>query len=378
MECRVTESRFWSWLPLLAAALSTYGPVGNNYGFALYFLSWRHGFVKRGLLGELFSSIPFLSRTTLLAIELVFIAAAYLLTYILFRRLLFGEGRERIFAALLLSAPAMLPHIGYLFAQPDVMLYLIVLLSLAAWIYMPALAAIWISCALSMIAMLAHEAFLLMFYPLLLAILWRKCRRKEVRWNMALCSIACVAIAWIMIVHFGTLKVSPDLIWAEALARTNVPVQRQVYDVMASSLHDQWLLVQRMYTPGVVRVFLFTLILSVPYFWMLGEIAKTVLHADGAKRIDRVLLIALMLSPLVLCLLGHDTTRWIGAGCMSVSLYLLYLLMEDREGTIKMAIVEWMSRTNVYVWIAYLFLIGPFGATGIRSAEQINMLWRLQ
>jgi len=49
------------WVPLLTGLANSYGPVALNYGFALYFLNYRHGFVKRGLIGTLMEPIPFLT-----------------------------------------------------------------------------------------------------------------------------------------------------------------------------------------------------------------------------------------------------------------------------------------------------------------------------
>src|SRR5215469_8448716 len=114
-----------SFIPLLAGLANTYGPVAFNYGIALYFLNYRHGFVKRGLIGTVIEPIPFLTRAGLIALQLGFIYAAFGLTYFLLRRLLFGSAQDRALAAMLFAAPALLPHIGVLFAQPDVTLYLI-------------------------------------------------------------------------------------------------------------------------------------------------------------------------------------------------------------------------------------------------------------
>src|SRR5580692_2927415 len=120
-----TSAAMLAWAPLLVGAASSYGGIAFNYGFALYFLNYRHGFVKRGLVGELFSGVAFLPRTHLLAIEYLFLAAAFALTYLVFRTMLFGTASECRLAAALLSAPALLPHLGFMFAQPDVTLYIL-------------------------------------------------------------------------------------------------------------------------------------------------------------------------------------------------------------------------------------------------------------
>ncbi|MBS1814044.1 MAG: hypothetical protein JSS87_04125 [Acidobacteria bacterium] len=362
-------AEFWSWLPLLCAAVWSFGPVANNYGFALYFLTWQHGFVKRGLVGELFAGIPFLSRGDLLLIEYLFLVAAYVAAYIVFRRVIFGSREERLFAALLLSSPAMLPHIGYLFAQPDVTLFLLTLGCLAAWTRCSPFAALSVTTVLASVALLSHEAFSLMFYPLMVAIVWRACRRGALKWRWALVHVFLVCVVFGAVIHFGKLKVSPNTVLAEAQARTNVAVQRQVYDVMASSLGEQLALVHRLYTGYVIHVLVLTVLFSFPFWWLLFSLARRALRADGACRIDRYIFAVCMFSPLLLCALGHDTTRWIGAACADVCLYLLYLFMTEKK--VRQSMSEWATGEQVYAWLAYLLLIGPYEATGIYSAVRI-------
>src|SRR5438105_4273670 len=92
-------ARLWSWLPALAGLINSYGPVAYNYGFALYFLSWNHGFVKRGLVGEMLLAFSTLTRSELIVVEFLFILAAIALTYLVFNQLLFGTLEDRILAA---------------------------------------------------------------------------------------------------------------------------------------------------------------------------------------------------------------------------------------------------------------------------------------
>ncbi|HEY9136942.1 MAG TPA: hypothetical protein VIM67_01635, partial [Terriglobus sp.] len=219
------------WVPLIVAAFASYGHVGWNYGFALYFLNYRHGFVKRGLVGELFSPFAFLSRNQLLTIEYLFLAAAFLLCYVVFRRALFQEHALTLPAVLLLIAPGTLPHIGYLFAQPDVTMFLLMLLSVWALLQLRPLTAALVSLPLCCLGLLAHEAFSLMFYPLIAAILLNLARTRRLPWTVAISHVIVVGGAFVSIVHFGKLKVSPDTILQEGLARTDVGIQRQVYDV---------------------------------------------------------------------------------------------------------------------------------------------------
>lgn len=368
--------RMLPWIPLLAAALASYGPVGFNYGFALYFLDYRHGFVKRGLIGQMFTPAAFLSRAELLTVEYAFLAAGFALTYLLFRRLLFTGTAESRLAVILLSAPAALPHLGYLFAQPDITLYILVILSLALFAHADPRIAAAVSLPLCCLGLLTHEAFLLMFYPAVLAAmlyLWR--RSKLPLWTVALHGVIVLA-CFAAVLHGGALKVSPDLILQEAQARTNVPIQRQVYDVMASTLAQQRALVYRMYTPGVMRMLWLTLLLSAPYFVLLVRLLDTTLRRAALPRAQRLLTAALFLSPLLLCTLGHDTTRWIGAMCLDATLFLLFVQMKEPYDSAARAFLrEWSAQPVALVWLAYVLAVGPYGATGLRAAEQLVSAW---
>jgi len=376
-----------AWMPLLAGAINSYGPVAMNYGFALYFLPYRHGFVKRGLVGEMFSRLTWMPRGELIAIEYAFLAAAFALSYVVFRELLFGTVAERKLAAALLCAPAMLPHLGFLFAQPDVTLYILTLGGVAALLWMRPLAGAAASCLLCCIALLAHEAFSLMFYPLIAAILLQLCMRRRLSWAAGLAHVAIVALVFIAVLHFGTLEVSPDLILREAQVRTNVGVQRQVYDVMASNLTEQRSLLRQMYGAYVWRVLATTLLLSLPYFVLLGRLLFGAMRAAGAPRWERIATGILCLTPMTLCWLGHDVSRWLGAVGIDATLFILWMyLHEQREGVDEMPVqnsaddartflTNWATGPSYTAWLIYLLVIGPFGATGIRSAEQFVQAW---
>lgn len=355
------------WTPLIVAAFASYGPVGWNYGFALYFLNYNHGFVKRGFVGELFSHFAYLTRGQLLFTEYFFLAAAYLLCYVVFRPTLFRNRETSMIAVLLLSAPAALPHIGYLFAQPDVTMFLLLLLCLWMLFTMRPLAAACATVPLCIIGLCAHEAFSLMFYPLVVAILLEQCRTRRLPWIALIAHVAIIGAAFLAILHFGKLKVSPDTILQEALARTNVGVQRQVYDVMASSFAEQRALVRRLYTSGIWWLLALTLSIAAPYFFLLGKLLRRSMRAAAMPSWQQAFTSLLFLSPLVLCYLGHDFTRWIGAACISASLFILVLAQTNTM--VSNTLSQWTNSENTTAWLAYLIAAGPMGATGTRSAE---------
>jgi hypothetical protein len=96
----------------------------------------------------------------------------------------------------------------------------------------------------------------------------------------------------------------------------------------------------------------------------------------GFSRAQRFVTVALFVSPLVLCALGHDTTRWMGAMCINATLFLLYLYMtEPPGGRLRQAIRDWAGGSSYVPWMVYLLAIGPFGATGLRLADQVISIW---
>ena len=179
---------------------------------------------------------------------------------------------------------------------------------------------------------------------------------------------------FVAVMHWGRMKVSPDVMLAEAQARTHVGIQRQVYDVMASTFAEQEALVSRMYTPGVIRVLIATVVLTLPYMVLLARLLLGTMRASGYGRAHRVVLAMLFVSPLTLCAMGHDTTRWMGAMCMDATLFLLYLCLAQEDAA-SAYLFEWARGRSYLPWLAYLLAVGPYGATGLRSADQIVSAW---
>lgn len=366
--------RLISWIPLLAGLANTYGPVALNYGFALYFLNYRHGFVKRGFIGTFIEPIPYLTRAGLIALQLAFIFAAFGLTYLILRRLFFGSAHDRALTSTLFAAPALLPHIGALFAQPDVTLYLILLATVAAFLHLRSTVAGFVSTVLAVVGLLCHEGFSVAFYPLICAILWDLCRHKRLRWSVAFGQVVLVLAAFLAIMHFGELKVNPDLLLIEAAHRTSVPLQRQLFDVMASSYAQQRSLVSHFYRfRGMQTLYALTTLISVPYFALLVSLLGRTARVRGDTRFDMALRLFLFALPLSLCYLGHDVARWLSACAIDATLFLCYLALTDLR--VREALRAWACGPRPFLWLAWFLIIGPYGATGIRLAERLSILW---
>lgn len=369
--------RLLTLLPVLASLLWLGGTFRRAYGPTHYFLNYQHGFLKRALLGELLLPFHFISLHAILAIELAIFAAVVAVTYFVFRGALFGTLEERALAAFLLAAPALLPHFAYLSGDLDSVLYICTVLVAGAFLAMTASAALACAIALSVIALLIHEAFLLLFYPLILAIMIDLCRRQRLRSSLVIVQLVVVAIVFLAILHYGKWAVPHPEYMAAAQQRTNMPLEGTVFLVLSNTLQQQFRFVAALYTRRLIAGVLLSCLVSLPYFAALVWLIERALGARGYAGKSRWALLALLAAPLLLLPLGHDVMRWVSAVCINISLFLLYLLSttesasESAEGRVLTA---W-TRTPLYgAMLGYVLALGAFGIASTRLVTNIGNL----
>ncbi|MFL6427239.1 MAG: hypothetical protein ACJ71S_03265 [Acidobacteriaceae bacterium] len=361
-------------LPVLASLLWLGGTFHRAYGPTHYFLNYRHGFLKRALLGELLLPLHFISLRTILAIELVIFATVIAVTYRVFRRSLFGTLEERSLAAFLLAAPALLPHFAYLSGDLDSLLYICAVLALGAFLTMPANAAAGCAVALSLVALLIHEAFLLLFYPLLLAVMVDLCRHHRLRRGLFIAQLILIGIAFFAILHFGKWSVPHPEYLAAAQQRTNMPLEGTVFLVLSNTLQQQLHFVATLYTKQLIAGVLLSCLVSLPYFAMLVWLTQGALAVRGYTDRFRWSLLLLLCAPLLLLPLGHDVMRWVSAACINVSLFLLYLYSTVSESTERRPLTGW-TRTPLYpAMFGYTLVLGAYGIASTRLITNMGNL----
>ena len=361
-------------LPVLASLLWLGGTFHRAYGPTHYFLNYRHGFLKRALLGELLLSLHSISLHTILAIELVIFATVIAVTYFVFRRTLFGTLEARSLAALLLAAPALLPHLAYLSGDLDSVLYICAVLAVGAFLAMPANAAVGCAIALSVVALLIHEAFLLLFYPLLLAIMVDLCRRHRLRQALVIAQLVLVAIAFFAILHFGKWSVPHPEYIAAAQQRTNMPLEGTVFLVLSNTLPQQLHFVAALYTKQLIAGVLLSCLVSLPYFAMLVWLTQGALAIRGYTDRSRWSLLLLLCAPLLLLPLGHDVMRWVSAVCINVSLFLLYLYSTASGSDERRPLTDWTTTPLYPAMLGYTLVLGAYGIASTRLITNIGNL----
>jgi hypothetical protein len=361
-------------LPILPSLLWLGGTYHRAYGPTHYFLNYQHGFLKRALLGELLLPLHSISLHAILAIELAIFAAVVAVTYIVFRRMLFGTLEERALAAFLLAAPALLPHFAYLSGDLDSVLYICTVLAVCAFLAMPVTVATVCAIALSIVAMLIHEAFALLFYPVLVAIMIDLCRRHRLRSGVVIAQLAAVAIAFVAILHFGKWSVPHPEYLAAAQQRTNMPLEATVFLVLSNTLQQQFHFVAALYTKPLIAGVLLSCLVSVPYFAVLVWLMQSALAVRGYAKKIRWAFLVLLCTPLLLLPLGHDVMRWISAICVNVSLFFLYLYSTAAEPAERRALTAWTATPLYGAMLGYALALGAFGIASNRLITNIGNL----
>jgi hypothetical protein len=365
--------RLLTALPVLASLPWLAGTFRRAYGPTHYFLSYEHGFLKRALLGELLLPLRFISLHAILAIELVIFAVLVALTYIVFRRILFGSVQERALAAFLLTGPALLPHFAYLSGDLDSLLYCCAVLAVAAFLQMPGTFATFCAIVLSIVALLIHEAFLLLFYPLLLAIMIDLCRRHRLRAGLVVAQLVMIAAAMLVILHYGKWSAPHPEYLAAAQQRTDMPLEGTVFLVLSNTLQKQLRFVTALYDKRLIAGVLLSCLVSLPYFAVLVWLLRRALAARDYTIKSRWTLLLLLCAPLLLLPLGHDVMRWVAAVCVNISLFLLYLYQTGAPAE-RSTLTKWTATPLYGALLAYALALGPFGIASNRLVTNIGKL----
>jgi hypothetical protein len=294
-------------------------------------------------------------------------------TYLVFRRTLFGSVQERALAAFLLAGPALLPHFAYLSGDLDSLLYCCAVLAVAVFLKIPGTLATFCAIVLSIVALLIHEAFLLLFYPLLLAIMVDLCQRHRLRAGIVLAQLAVVAVAMLAILHYGKWSVPHPAYMAAAQQRTDMPLEGTVFLVLSNTLHQQLRFVAALYDKRLIAGVLLSCLISLPYFAVLVWLLRGALARRGYTSKSRWAMLLLLCAPLLLLPLGHDVMRWVAAACGNISLFLLYLY---RSGTAaeRLALTGWTATPLYGALLAYALALGPFGIASNRLVTNIGNL----
>ncbi len=155
----------WTFAVTVARAIR----LPNDFAEAHWLLDYRFGFIKRGLIGSICSvatsllGIPMSSRVILILSEILFCAFCAVLLFLLFRllRQYVGDSGTQLMALVFASSPFLVMS-AHLFGYFDALLYLTAIAAAALVLSDRPYPAAFIS----VVAMLTHESYLLIGFPL--------------------------------------------------------------------------------------------------------------------------------------------------------------------------------------------------------------------
>ena len=363
----------YAWLPIVVTLFSLFPETQGNYGVPYLLYDYRHGFVKRGLLGVPFMPIHHLTRIGFVTIELAMLAVALFAIYRALSRAIFANKQIAQITAILLCAPTMLPHLAQMFLPTDTVLFALLGASLLCLIRLNPLPAMAVSLLLCLVALFVHEAYLLAMYPALLCVFLHLWRRKSLPLGMIATHIAVMFITFLLINHFGALKGDPAKVYAEAQARVAFPLDVQLFRLMHQTMAQyRRESMDFIFNRPFMQAFALAFVFAAPYFWFVGRLLRRCMKASGYSRTQMLLVTLLCCSPLMLMPLATDWPRWVSNCCICASLFCLFMYCVDTDGgPVETAMLQFANDVDLFAWFGYTVALGSFGGLYLTSADRL-------
>jgi len=232
----------------------------------------------------------------------------------------------------------------------------------------------------TVVGLLLHEAFALMFYPLVLGLAADLVHRRRLKASWMGIHLALVFAVFVAVIHFGKLAGTPEQWVAHAQQRTDMHVDGTVFLVLQCTLRQQIDFVRHLYTAQVLGSILLTLGLSIPYGIILWRLVRTACIFRGYSMAHTRWMLVIFAAPLALSLLGHDVMRWVSAMCINVSLYLLLVyrstprVADTDVPDLHKSLTAWTGIPAYAATLLYLLALGPWGIAGNRLMSNMGTL----
>ncbi|MDE1154244.1 MAG: hypothetical protein PW735_00775 [Acidobacteriaceae bacterium] len=361
---------------LSAPALASFSCVGssksNLYAITEYTLSYQHGFVKRGLVGEILRHCGYLTWHKLGEVQMVIMLLVLAACYAVFGRLLYRGPLPQAFLVLfLLLSPACLLHFAATVAHPDSLLFVLLLLAYAALVRLPAAVGPLVALAPCALALLLHESFPLLLYPVLAAIQWDRLRQGKASKTAVALHLSMFTAVFLLVLAFGKLHIPAAQLQAEAQLRTEVPLVEAIFDVVTRGFAGQWHELIAFYSWRLLAEAVLSTVVLLPYLIAAWKLL-TVLNGVRRRPFPTAALVAMLVAPLLLSFLGMDLYRWCAGSLVCGLLFLVYLT-ESGEPEMDAAMNS-LSQPFVSGAIVYGLAAGAMGAGALSLLGRVLFL----
>jgi hypothetical protein len=352
-----------------------------DYAYSHLFLDYSHGFARRSLYGTLFQSIPFISAKMALLLGYAQVLIAVILTYAIFARHFLGSFKEILLFCFFFGGCGLLPHLGLIYGYLDVPLFSLLLITVfiiqfGREHYVTTLVLVT---ALTVIGLLIHEAYLLMFYPAVFLLLLVRMKPGKFSTLAFLFHSAFVACAFCLIILHGNASIDAKAYFDLAKARTDIPISGLVFGVMRGSFHEQFDVAVHFYLRPTTLLFVAVSVLSaLPYLLVLWTFVSVLVSEMQLQNVDltrwvRKLIPFLLATPLLLTLVGFDFMRWLSSVCINITIVAVFqFCFASNRDQIRRAFGRIAEKDWFVSGLLASMIIGPFGVVmGNRLTERL-------
>lgn len=335
----------------------------NRGVLTIWTFTYEHGFLKRALVGDAMARVfgaPSEALVTVLSGIIAVAAAAALLRWFAGPALRDGSVGAWLFALVAASHSATLSNVFYDLGRFDhigLLILLGCLTSLAHGTPGLRLALVPVACA---VGLLVHEAFALMFVPLIFAA-WEYEEGRARRGARVVCLAGLAAFTWVIGTYGRMTELPMDEYIRHLDARQSISIVEGSVFVLYSdfqqsvsgtvgTIWDTWYLVNHV---GM-------LVLLLPSFIFLWRLGHRVAAKEGVLGRPAKLVLAAAFTPLLLYPLGWDSSRWWAISLTNLFIALSYLWMRDGSTRALEAAIE-RKPVLVAAVLGLSLVAGPLG-----------------
>ena len=380
--CPTFAAKYIWCVVLVIAAVVTLRWLGSvsTWHMTHWSFTYEHGFIKRGLVGDITSRLfgaatpQIIYRSVLAIFILLMIALTCWVTKPAWNS---NRAGAWLFAILAVTSPATIPHLEYDFGRFDQINLLILLTCLFILSKPSKLLRYSLIPPLCAIALLIHEAFFLMFAPLIIAA-WTYEEAFQRVWP----KLFILTILFLLVLTLDRYGIMHTISEKDYMAELQ---QRHSFRIHPDSIHVLYRTIKenisfnvdelRKYAlPNTTHhiVFVLTLLPTLALFYRIT--VALCCYGRTVENVGRLSLILAALSPLSLCALASDFFRFWAIALTNLFVIYAYLATRLKRENILANVVE-DSPVIVACILALSLIFGPLGIM-VESYPFIN-LWFL-
>lgn len=296
-------------------------------------VDYRHGFVKRGLFGTLFTDHLHLNHYhyfVVFSFVVLAIALALLLLLVSRSRILSRVGDGEL-VALFFSSLAF-TYLANLNGYSDILLLATTLIMLL--IRRPKLRLV-LALFLCPAALLIHSVFLLLFLPAVLFSFFADTVEQRIRPRTAalaagVLALLCLGVTFRVSFHQSVSQAQALALEHEVASRVDFQVRPDFFDVMCRSFKNNVTVMYRTFRIAKYRATEFSAAITfLPVFGLILLAGRKVCNSSAnplVKRFGFILLLCMAIAPVPTHALGWDCGRWDAFSCISAFLGVILLI----------------------------------------------------